>query len=90
MVTYVGKELYAIYLSDGEYDSYRHCVIAIVNSAQEAREIVAELNLIHENEVFTILKEGSEVYNDIKAEYGLFHDTTFGWETIPVMSFKEG
>ena len=89
MILYGKKEQYAIYLSDGEYDSYRHCIIGIVSSPQEAKDIVAELNLLHENKILTILKEETEVYNNIKAEYGLFHDTTFGWENISVFEFKE-
>lgn len=89
MVMFSGKEVYAICIVDGEYDSYRHCVIGLVNSPQEAKDIVAELNLIHENEILTILKEESEVYNYVKENFGIFNDSTFEWEGYPIMNFKE-
>ena len=84
MVVYGLKSYYSIYFTDGEYDSYRKCVVGMCYNIQEAKDIVAAFNLLHEAEIFE-----SDVYNSIYEEYRPSHDARFYWEEIPTFEFKE-
>ncbi len=83
MLTYGKNNVFAIYFSDGEYDSFRKCTVGICNTLKEAQNVVAALNLLHESELEKL--ESEVYYNSIYEEYRPSPDARFSWEELPVL-----